>query len=215
MINNLLSPPSWLVTLSPVLAALVTVVFTALMNRRNARFTRDFQRHSAQMAEKAAETADALASLKNIEMSNATAVQYAQIVETRARRLHDDLAELLAITDLMSACPSLATDEDRRRCLRLVSSLGLAISTRGDFGEEFNIELGHLREAAIQGSTYLDTRRDTLGSLQLKAWRIIDAEYDRALDSVSTGATKERPVLKTVWMGKPYHLRPEYQPADG
>ncbi|MNR18384.1 hypothetical protein D3C85_1351100 [compost metagenome] len=147
------------------------------------------------MATQAGETASALADLKKIELSNATAVKYADIVEQRAVRLHADLAELLAIVELIAAEPPLDTQEDRRHCLRLITSISLALSPRGGFAEEFNLELGHLREAAINGSAYLKKRQDMLTSFRRKAWMIIDAEYDRALASISTGSAMPRPAL--------------------
>lgn len=194
--QSLLSQPTSPAAIGTVVAALITVALTFLLNLRSVRFGREFQRHAALMAEENAKTAAALADLKKAELEHARAAKFAEIVESRAVRLHDDLAEFLGIVDLMTQDPPAASDEDRRRVTRLMRAISLAISPRGDFAEEFNIQLGHVREAAKQGSGYLRGREDMLTSLRHNAWKIVDAEYDRALASISSGESLARPELK-------------------
>lgn len=194
--QSLMAQPTWPVALATVIAALITVVLGFILNLRSVRFGREFQRHGARMAEENARTAAALADLKKLELSNSAAAKYADIVERRASRLHDDLAELLGIVDLMTQTPPADTEDDRRRITRLMRSISLSISPRSGFAEQLTDQLGHVREAARQGPSYLAGREDMLTALRFNAWKIVDAEYDRALASVSTGTSVERPQLE-------------------
>lgn len=198
MLQNFMAQPTWPAALATVVAALLTVALGFLLNMRSVRFGRDFQRHSALMAEENAKTAAALADLKKLELGQAAASKYADIIERRASRLHDDLAELLGIVDLMTQTPPADTPEDRRRLPQLMRSISLSISPRSAFAEQFADQLGHVREAAKQGASYLAGREAMLNSLRLNAWKIVDAEYDRALESVSSGAAVERPQLEAA-----------------
>ena len=193
---SLLAQPTSPVALGTVIAALVTVGLSFLLNLRSVRFGREFQRHGAQMAEANAKTAAALADLKKTELGHAAAARYADMIERRANRLHDDFAELLGIVDLMTQMPPADTDADRRRATRLMRSLSLSVSPRSPFAEQLVSQLGHVREAATQGASYLTGREDMLTALRFNAWKIVDAEYDRALACVSTGTLVERPELE-------------------
>ncbi|RIV80483.1 hypothetical protein D2V17_19420 [Aurantiacibacter xanthus] len=202
MFENFFAQPTWPAAVTTLAAAILTVMLTAVVNARNIRFTQAFQRHGAAMAEQAAATASTLADLKTIELENAAATKYADIVERRAARLHEDFADLLSIVEWMLQTPPIDTDEDRRQLVRLSNAISLAISPRGAFAEELNIQLGHLREAAAQGASYLVARPDFLTSFQFNAWRIVDAEYDRAAESVSSGRTVPRSRLKPFRHGR-------------
>lgn len=195
MFENFFAQPTWPAAVATLGAAILTVMLTAVVNARNIHFTQTFQRHGAAMAEQAAATASTLADLKKIELENAAATRYAEMIERRAARLHEDLAGLLSIVDLMMQAPPIDTAEDRRQLVRLTNAISLAISPRGPFAEELNIQLGHVREAAAQGAPYLAARPGVLTSLQFNAWRIVDAEYDRAAESISSGKTVPRSQL--------------------
>ncbi|WP_242141032.1 hypothetical protein [Sphingomonas sp. TREG-RG-20F-R18-01] len=195
---SLLNQPTSPAAIGTVVAALITVVLSFLLNLRSVRLGREFQRHGALMAEENSKTAAALADLKMAELRHARATKYAEIVESRAVRLHNDLAEMLGIVDLMTQTPPADTEEDRRRVTRLIRSISLAVSPRQEFAEELNVQIGHIREAAKQGSTYLQGRDDMLLSLRDNAWKIVDAEYDRGLASISTGEALARPELKPM-----------------
>lgn len=187
--------PTWPVAVCAVLAAICTAVLSWYLNQKNIKFTQEFQLHSAKLAEQASETSKTLAELKKIEISNATAIRYAEAIEKRAARLHDDFAELLSIPERMKL-PSGLTDKEKSEALTLVERISLTVSPRGVFNEELNIQIGHIRESVLQGPAYLSGKANLLIELQLNAWRMIDAEYDRSLETLATGSLIERPTLE-------------------
>lgn len=197
MLSEFLSQPTWPVAVAALITAFGTLILQWGLNRRTRRLDEELGVHAARLGERNTETASALADLKQVEVTNAAASKWIDIVERRTDSLQADFAELLGLLGVYAH-----DDRDgiggkgRERMAQLGRSISLAIPPRGAFAEELNVQLGHIREAVQNGPEYLTERPGLLWALQTNAWKIVDAERSRVLEAISAGKPIERPELK-------------------
>lgn len=196
MLSSFFAQPTWPVASATLVASIVTLTLQAILTRRARQVDEQLRIRTTLQGERNAETASSLNALKERELKNAATARWAEVIERRTDRLQENLAELLGLVVLLEQEPSEVGQETRARLLRLCSSISLSISPRGAFAEALNIQLGHLREVAILGPSYLKERPGLISSFQTNAWKIIDADRDRVTEALVEGQTIERRQLE-------------------
>lgn len=199
--DRLFDQPTLPVAIATLLAALLSVMLQFVLNRRSRKFSETLQRHGAELAERNAATAAALAELREIELNSRTIAKLIDHIDIRAQRLHGEFAELLALLDAHCLPAQLIPSESGARVLYLCRSISISLPPRGKFAEELNVQLGHVQQAVQTEPLTSSDWQGLIEALRYNAWKVTDVERDRIQESLLTGRLVEgRDIQPTRWI---------------
>lgn len=185
-----------------VVAALIAGLFGILLFMMNKNFKRIELSIIETNSHLNAQINKRNADLKEIELSNHSAHHVGNLLFQRFQELKREVSELKALLYLHFDSTGPFDHDLQMRVLQLTSSISHWVSPRGAFNEEFVMELGHIHEFFEKGGDYWKNKKNFISAFDMNCWKLIDAEYAQAIDTLLSGELVERRELT------PY--KPEY-----
>jgi len=175
-----------------VVAAMIAGLFGLLFLAMNKKFKRIELSIAEANTLLNAQMNERTADLKEVELSNHSAHHAGQIMFQRFKALKHEISELKALLYLHFDEKGPFSMEMQTQVNQLTASISHWVSPRGDFNEEFVMQLGQIREFFEKGGDYWINRKHFIGAFDLNCWMLIDAEYDQVIETLMSGELVQR-----------------------
>lgn len=194
-IQGLLSPAAIAAAIAGIFG-MVGLLINLVVNGRVQRVDAQLKYHTAQINEINAQISKRMAELRESELRSASVYRVAEMMWKRYERLFNDVSELNSLLTRHSSSPGPFPSELTDRAVSLCSSISYVASPRGAFNEEFNTQLGHIREFFFNGGDYLKKRTGLTTAFNLNCWILLDSEFEQITKTVLSGGIQEKPDLR-------------------
>lgn len=128
--------------------------------------------------------------LKRMEVDQTARFNFANLLLQRHQQLQTALAEFQAYLFTYHDMELRADKKVMLRVNHLKSIISLYLTPKGEFAEEFNIELSHILAFFETGRTYWERfggYTNFIVTFNLNCWTLIDEDYKRIIDLLETG----------------------------
>ena len=146
--------------------------------------------------------------LKRVEVDQTARFNFSNLLLQRHQQLQTALAEFQAYLFTYYDMELRADKKVMLRVNHLKSIISLYLTPKGEFAEEFNIEMSHILAFFETGRTYWERfggYTNFIVAFNLNCWTLIDEDYKRIIDLLETGVEfrpserkPQRPPLRKV-----------------
>ena len=146
--------------------------------------------------------------LKRVEVDQTARFNFSNLILQRHQQLQKALAEFQAYLFTYHDMELRADKKVMLRVNHLKSIISLYLTPKGEFAEEFNIEMSHILAFFETGRTYwarFGGYTNFIVAFNLNCWTLIDEDYKRIIDLLETGVEfrpserkPQRPPLRMV-----------------
>lgn len=146
--------------------------------------------------------------LKRMEVDRTARFNFSNLLLQRHQQLQTALAEFQAYLFTYHDMELRADKKVMLRVNHLKSIISLYLTPKGEFAEEFNIEMSHILAFFETGRTYWERfggYTNFIVAFNLNCWTLIDEDYKRIIDLLETGVEfrpserkLQRPPLRMV-----------------
>ena len=146
--------------------------------------------------------------LKRMEVDQTARFNFSNLLLQRHQQLQTALAEFQAYLFTYHDMELRADKKVMLRVNHLKSIISLYLTPKGEFAEEFNIEMSHILAFFETGRTYWERfggYTNFIVAFNLNCWTLIDEDYKRIIDLLETGVEfrpserkPQRPPLRMV-----------------
>lgn len=146
--------------------------------------------------------------LKRVEVDQTARFNFSNLILQRHQQLQKALAEFQAYLFTYHDMELRADKKVMLRVNHLKSIISLYLTPKGEFAEEFNIEMSHILAFFETGRTYWERfggYTNFIVAFNLNCWTLIDEDYKRIIDLLETGVEfrpserkPQRPPLRKV-----------------
>ena len=146
--------------------------------------------------------------LKRVEVDQTARFNFSNLLLQRHQQLQTALSEFQAYLFTYHDMELRADKKVMLRVNHLKSIISLYLTPKGEFAEEFNIEMNHILAFFETGRTYWERfggYTNFIVAFNLNCWTLIDEDYKRIIDLLETGVEfrpserkPQRPPLRMV-----------------
>lgn len=193
-------------------ASVTNCVFSGLLNRKSEKIKYSLELTNIEIDNNKNRINERFSQLntelKRVEVDQTARFNFSNLLLQRHQQLQTALAEFQAYLFTYHDMELRADKKVMLRVNHLKSIISLYLTPKGEFAEEFNIEMNHILAFFETGRTYWERfggYTNFIVAFNLNCWTLIDEDYKRIIDLLETGVEfrpserkPQRPPLRMV-----------------